>query len=200
MSGIWLASYLVLWLFVLLQASLIFFLYRELGVRLRNSARTMNRQGVAEGSPAPQLQLQRLDGSNFLLPAPGRRTLVIFGSRRCHPCHELVPHLNRFATEKRGEAQFVFVLDESVQDAAETARELGITVEVGSSRDGLQIYQASVTPFAFLIGGDGIVRAKGLVNSRQGLELLWRSDRIGQNGSKEANNEMATPGARGSER
>ncbi|MCY4270012.1 MAG: thiol-disulfide isomerase, partial [Gammaproteobacteria bacterium] len=36
-------------------------------------------------------------------------------------------------------------------------------------------YQVSKLPFALLIGGDGILKSKGLVNSREHLESLLES-------------------------
>ena len=36
-------------------------------------------------------------------------------------------------------------------------------------------YKARVTPFAFLIDGEGVIRAKGLANNREHLEMLVRS-------------------------
>ena len=33
-------------------------------------------------------------------------------------------------------------------------------------------YQARVTPFAFLIDGEGTIQAKGLANNREHLEML----------------------------
>ena len=36
-------------------------------------------------------------------------------------------------------------------------------------------YKARVTPFAFLIDGEGVIRAKGLANNREHLDMLLRA-------------------------
>jgi hypothetical protein len=45
-------------------------------------------------------------------------------------------------------------------------------VPVAVHREGMALYRARVTPFAFLIGPTGEVLSKGLVNTAQGLNLL----------------------------
>jgi hypothetical protein len=46
-------------------------------------------------------------------------------------------------------------------------------------------YKVRVTPFMFLLDERGVVRAKGLANSKGGLDLYYKELRGGSAGSKQ---------------
>ncbi|MDZ4278477.1 MAG: TlpA disulfide reductase family protein, partial [Dehalococcoidia bacterium] len=118
-----------------------------------------------------------LDGGTVsLADFLGRPLLLIFGSQNCVPCRNLVPDLNIFAHERASELRVLF-LSRSEPDAARAfAGETGIQVPIATHPDAElpEAYKARVTPFGFLIDGEGVVRAKSLTNNRDHLEMLVR--------------------------
>jgi thiol-disulfide isomerase/thioredoxin len=180
MSDIWMASYAALWCIVLFEGVLIFVLIRELGVRLlSSSAAVISRDGLAVGTEAPTLEVLTPSGEpRLLLPEDDRTLLVIFGSRRCQPCRMLVPDLNRLARSEASRVAAVFVVYDNVAGAAETAVDLGLEVPVLASREAIDAYGVRVTPFAFVVGRDRRVQAKGLASGGAGLRhLLAQAER-----------------------
>ena len=81
MEGIWLVSFIALWIIVILEGVLIVLLYRQLGVLYLGSASGVSRDGLAVGSPAPDFQLPDADGqTRRLSDYRGRNVLLLFGS------------------------------------------------------------------------------------------------------------------------
>ena len=177
MSGVWLASYIVLWGVVLFQGLVIFVLLRQLGIMYLGSAPGVNRDGITPGERAPEFTLPDPAGRPVsLADFRGRALLLVFGSTTCTPCRGLIPDLNAVARERAAELQALYL---SRGEAAETRRfieELDVRVPVAVHADMAlpDQYRARVTPFAFVIDAEGIVRAKGLANNRAHLEALLR--------------------------
>ena len=194
MSGPWLVSYIALWAVVLFQGVVIFLLLRQLGVIYLGTARGVARDGLPVGERAPDFAAADLDGRPVsLADFRGRPLLLIFGSPGCGPCRQLVPDLNRFAQERREELRVLFLSRGEAEEARRFASDLGVRVPVATHPDDelLDIYRARVTPFAFLIDGEGVIRAKGLANNREHLELLLRT------GSEETNSSAGGAGRNG---
>jgi hypothetical protein len=169
-TGIWLVSYLVLWLFFLLQSAIVLALMRQLGLRVLNLGVAVSRDGLALGAVAPPFQA--FAGTGSAVPA---WSVVILASRTCQPCRALVPHINSLARELKSHAAVSILLDEASETASDTGRELGVArhVQVVAARGSHELYGVRVTPFAFLLDADNKVVAKGLVNNAADLKALW---------------------------
>ena len=101
MEGIWLVSFIALWIIVILEGVLIVLLYRQLGMLYLGSASGVSRDGLAVGSPAPDFQLPDADGqTRRLSDYRGRNVLLLFGSPHCDPCRRLLPNLEEFAATR----------------------------------------------------------------------------------------------------
>ncbi len=177
MSGLWLASYVVLWGVVLLQGAVIFVLLRQLGLMYLGSAQGVARDGLAAGERAPDFNLPDLAGGLVSLAGfRGRQLLLVFGSTTCAPCRSLMPDLNVFARERAAELQVLYLSRGGLEETQRFVDELEVRapVAVHSDHELPDKYKARVTPFAFVIDGEGIVRAKGLANNRDHLEQLLR--------------------------
>lgn len=175
MSGPWLASYIALWAVVMLQGVAIFVLLRQLGIMYLGTAQGIARDGLAAGDRAPEFTLPALSGGTVTLPDfHGLRLLIVFGSASCAPCRALIPDLNAFAQEKRDELHVLFLCRGGLDEARRFAEELDVQVPVAVHPDDSlpDQFRARVTPFAFLLDGEGIVRAKGLANNRSHLDML----------------------------
>lgn len=178
MSGAWLASYIALWAIVLFQGVVIFVLLRQLGVIYLGTAQGVANDGLEVGHAAPDFSLTQLDGKSVSLASFQTMPLVmIFGSPTCAPCRGLIPDLNAFAHDRANELGVLFLSRGDEDSARRLADELSIQVPVASHPDEKlpDAYQARVTPFGFLVDEQGVIRAKGLANNREHLELLLRN-------------------------
>jgi methylamine dehydrogenase accessory protein MauD len=194
MSGVWLASYIALWAVVLFQGIVIFILLRQLGVIYLGTAQGVARDGLAQGQRAPEFSLRGLDGALVALSAlRGLPLLLVFGSPSCGPCKTLVPELNAFAAEKAGELRVLFLSYGDAEDTRRFAQELDVRVPVAVYADErlAEQYKVRVTPFAFLLDSEGVVRAKGLANNRQHLDLLLRQAAEGHTTGRSRNGKPA---------
>lgn len=196
-GGPWLISYIVLWAVVLLQGAVIFVLLRQLGLMYLGTAQGVARDGLAVGQRAPDFSLPDLAGGvRSLHDAPGLPLLLVFGSASCAPCRGLMPDLNAFARERGTEFSTLYLMRGDLDEARRFAEELDVSVPVAVHPDHALAdeYKARVTPFAFVISGEGVVLAKGLANNRDHLEMLLRasrqetrrSEKHGRNGAGEA--------------
>lgn len=175
MSGAWLASYIALWAVVAFQGVVIFLLLRQLGLMYLGTAQGIARDGLAVGKRAPQFTVRGLAGEPIALSDfAGTPLLLVFGSPNCAPCKHLIPHLNAFAEKHSRELRVLFLSRGELEEARRFAREEDVQVPVAAHPDDTlpDQYQARVTPFGFVIGADGTILAKGLVNNHEHLEML----------------------------
>jgi len=175
MSGAWLVSYIVLWGVVAFQGLVIFVVLRQLGMMYLGTAQGVARDGIAAGQRAPDFTLPNLAGSLVsLADFRGRSLLLVFGSTSCAPCRGLAPDLNEFARAKAGEFDALFLIRGTPNEVQRFVDELDVRVPVALYNDEelLEKYKTRVTPFAFIIDGEGVVRAKGLANNREHIDML----------------------------
>ena len=194
MSGPWLASYIALWAVVLFQGVVIFILLRQLGVIYLGTAQGVAGDGLSPGERAPDFALPDLDGREIALSGfRGLPLLLVFGSPSCGPCKTLIPDLQAFAAEKRDQLRVLFLSRGEVEDARTFAREQDVRVPVAVHPDEAlaEKYKVRVTPFAFVIDGEGVVRAKGLANNRAHLDMLLRQSANGGSPSEHEHAEEA---------
>ena len=107
--------------------------------------------------------------------------LVLFISPTCPVCKSLVPTAKSLTKSEKGRLSLVFASDGAeselqlqqhrayVKDLRISDHPYVISMQLGMA------YQVSKLPFALLIGNDGILKSKGLVNSREHLESLLES-------------------------
>ena len=170
----------VLSLLVLGLIVVVFALARQVGIlfeRITPVGAMVNDSGPKVGETTPAFLLPSLTGGQVQIGASAAKsTLLFFLSPTCPICKKLVPVLksmshseshwldivlasdgeearHRAFIESAGLAQFPYLLSE----------QLGVT------------YRVARLPFAVLIDGEGVVRAKGLVNTREQLESLFNA-------------------------
>lgn len=187
MEGIWLVSYIILWLLVLGMGVLIFLLYRQLGVMYLGSAEGVSRDGLPVGSPAPDFNIQDQYGNMQHLAAyRGKKPLyLVFGSPGCTPCRVLMPQLNEWAAQ-HPEIQVVWLNAASPEETLKYASDMGADVPmIAITPDDkiMERYRVRVTPFSFMVDEQGVIRAKGLVNAKAGIDLYYREMRTGRPGT-----------------
>ncbi|WP_326537400.1 methylamine dehydrogenase accessory protein MauD [Pseudorhodoferax sp.] len=178
------ASNLLLWLAVLALLLAVFALSRQIGIlyeRVAPMGALMMDSGPRVGEAAPLFELPRLGGGLLQLGgASDRSTLLFFLSPTCPVCKKLLPIL-KSAQKAEGERLAVVLASDGNAPEHEAFRQragLAAFPYVLSAELGMR-YQVSKLPYAVLVGEDGHVRAKGLVNSREQLESLFAARDLG---------------------
>ena len=107
----------------------------------------------------------------------GLATLIMFISPTCPVCKSLVPVVRSLVSYESRRMRLVFASDgDKIEQHAAYVRDLDIEdfPYLVSEPLGLS-YAVSKLPFAVLIGSDGALKSKGLVNTREHLESLVES-------------------------
>jgi methylamine dehydrogenase accessory protein MauD len=177
MEGIWLVSYIALWALVLVLCLLVLLLYRQLGIMYLGSAEGVSRDGLERGKKAPDFSLTDQYGNpQRLSDYQGRPTALIFGSPHCSPCRVLMPQLHDW-TRAHPEVGLVWLNAASEEETLKFVSDIGATIPVAAytPQDNLMDrYRVRVTPFMFLVDENGVIRAKGLVNTKAGMDLYYK--------------------------
>ena len=179
-------SNLVLWLLVLGLTAVVLALARQLGVlheRIAPAGALMLNRGLTVGEPAPVLEVADLQGRAHQLGRPrgdGRSTLLLFVSPSCPVCKSLLTAVKSSANDERAWMDVILASDGDDTEQREFVRAQGLEgiPYVVSAALGLA-YQVGRLPFAALLDERGILRARGLVNSREHLESLFEAKRLG---------------------
>ena len=175
-----------LWVVVIGLCLALLAVVRQLGVlheRIAPAGALMLAKGLKVGEPAPRITVQDLESRSLTLGAAradARATLLIFVSPTCPVCKALLPVLKSSLTSERDWLDIVLASDGESAGQREfvAAHRLGSFPYVVSAPLGIA-YQVSRLPFAALIDAQGVLRARGIVNSREHLESLFEAKRLG---------------------
>jgi methylamine dehydrogenase accessory protein MauD len=179
MSDALLISNAVLWVVVIALAALVVALARQIGVlheRVAPAGALVGREGPRAGEPAPVLEVEDWNGRRLRVGAPdpdGPSTLLLFVAPGCPVCKVVLPIARALAASEPAALRLVVASDGSRADHEAFVREHGLAREsyVLSAPLGLA-FQVGRLPYAILVDAAGVVRARGLVNSREHLESL----------------------------
>lgn len=186
MSEALLISQIALWVLLLIMAGLQLALLRQIGViheRIAPMGALTLDKGPKEGENAPTLEVLDLRKRRIKfggVSASGKSALIFFLSPTCPVCKKMLPILKSSA---RTEASWLEIFLASDGEAAEherfvAAQTLGEFPYILSQELGMT-YHVGKLPYAVLIDEAGIIRAKGLVNSREHLESLIQAKEMG---------------------
>jgi methylamine dehydrogenase accessory protein MauD len=176
----------VLWLVVIALSVALLAVVRQLGVlheRIAPVGALMLAKGLKVGDPAPQIAVQDLEGRSIMVGAvrtDERAALIMFVSPTCPVCKALLPALKSSLAAEREWLDIILASDGETASQREfvLAHRLGGFPYVVSAPLGIS-YQVSRLPFAVLIDAQGVLRARGIVNSREHLESLFEAKRLG---------------------
>ncbi len=177
-----LVANILLWLLVIGLAAVVFALARQIGVlheRIAPAGALLLKGGPKVGEQLPAFALRALDGREIRLGGPrpdGRSTLLFFLSPSCPVCKTLLPVLR---SSRRSEADWLNIVlasdgDLQAQHRFVTEQRLDEFPYLVSAELGLRL-EVSRLPYAVLVDEQGVIRAKGLVNSREHLESLFEA-------------------------
>ncbi|HWH31182.1 MAG TPA: thioredoxin domain-containing protein [Egibacteraceae bacterium] len=153
MSGtVWVVSYVLLWLAVVVLGVAVVVLLRQIGVlhtRLRPLGVHHADRGPVRGDLAPPA------GVDY---AASEHTLVAFTAADCPVCHELLPSLRVLA-----------------RDYPEVRLH---QVDMGPATERVfAAFRVDLTPYLVLVGRDGTVLGGGVANTLEQAEVLIESAR-----------------------
>jgi methylamine dehydrogenase accessory protein MauD len=176
----------VLWILVLVLTAVVLALVRQVGVlheRIAPAGALMLRRGLTVGETAPVMELNDLEGQAHRLGGTrtdGRSTLLLFVSPSCPVCKALLAAVKSSRRDERNWMDVILASDGDLDEQREFVRAQGLEgiPYVVSAALGLA-YQVSRLPFAALLDEQGVLRARGLVNSREHLESLFEAKRLG---------------------
>jgi methylamine dehydrogenase accessory protein MauD len=180
----------LLWVIVIIQSLLIFALMRQIGVlheRVFPAGALMTVAGPVVGEAAPVHQLKSLSGTDITVGGKqnnGKNTLLLFVSPSCPICKTLLPTVKSVLAAEKQTTDIILASD--AESASEQTQHEQFVHEQQLPADryvlsrplGLS-FMVEKLPFAALIDKDGILRAKGLVNSREHLESLFEAQARG---------------------
>lgn len=178
-------SQILSWVLVLALALMVLALLRQVGVLHERiapmGALTLDR-GPKEGENAPIFEVTDLRRRSPLKLGGqhARSTLLFFLSPTCPVCKKLLPILKSIA---QVESAWLEVVLSSDGEPAEherfiRAQRLEVFPYVLSADVGMT-YKVGKLPYAVLIDEAGVIRAKGLINTREHLESLVEAKRMG---------------------
>jgi methylamine dehydrogenase accessory protein MauD len=181
-----LVSNITLWVLLAGLALTVVALARQIGVlheRIAPAGALLVSGGPKVGEAAPVVDVTDVNGVDISIGAvrgDAKSTLLFFLSPNCPVCKTLLPVLK---SSQKSERDWLLVVlasdgDTAAQYAFIAEYDLGNFTYVLSSNLGLT-YRVGKLPFAVLLDHDGIIRAKGLVNSREHLESLFEAKERG---------------------
>lgn len=176
MSGLVL-SVILLWAAVIALAVLVWALSRQVGVlfeRVAPMGALVTDAGPAVGSASPVFDLRGLRAESIRIGQPqALPSLLFFLSPTCPVCKKLLPVLKAVMRDEGRRIDVILASDGDapehlafVRDYALEAFPYVLSTELGMA------YRVSRLPYAVVLDAQGIVTAKGLVNSREQLDSL----------------------------
>jgi methylamine dehydrogenase accessory protein MauD len=179
-------SNVLLWALVLVLAGVVLALVRQIGVlheRIAPAGALLLKRGLKVGEPVPVMALTDLSGRGVTIGAPsehGRSTLLVFLSPTCPVCKLLLPVLKSSRASESDWLELILASDGAQEEhrrfvGANGLREIPYVL---SAELGMR-FQVERLPFAAIVDEGGVLRARGLINSREHLESLFEAKRLG---------------------
>ena len=162
----------------------VFALARQVGIlyeRIAPMGALVLDAGPAVGAQSPVFALQGLDGKTVELGrAAPVSTLLFFLSPTCPVCKKLLPILRSTARSEQAWLRVVLASDgeREAQEKFYRQSKLEDFPYVISTELGMA-FKVSRLPYAVLVDESGVVKAKGLINSREQLESLFTAKELG---------------------
>jgi methylamine dehydrogenase accessory protein MauD len=177
-------SVVLLWLAVIVLGVMLWALSRQVGVlfeRVAPMGALVTDAGPAVGDASPSFQLRGIQSEPVAIGGPADKpTLVFFLSPTCPVCKKLIPVLKALVRDEQRALSVVLASDGEKAEHLRFVNDqgLGAMPYVLSTELGMG-YRVSRLPYAVLLDRQGVVSAKGLVNSREQLDSLLNAHDMG---------------------
>ena len=168
------ASYVVLWVLVLVLAAVVVALARQIGtLHLRlgpRGALEMDDEGPPLGEAPPPDELKDTAGAPVRIGGPGKPQLLLFVSPGCGVCKQVLPSVPVVAAAGQLQPYVLTDMDEEETRLAYASNKVGAPVL--SARFLVQRWDIPGTPYVIVLDDLGVIRAKGTVNNLEQMEGL----------------------------
>ena len=173
-------SNVILWIVVIVLGLVVLALARQVGIlheRVAPAGALMPTSGPKVGELTEAMSIADINGHTVTVGGPSTdhmNTLIMFISPTCPVCKSLVPTAKSLASSERNRLNLVFASDgDKLERHQAYTKDLNLYKYpyVLSEKLGMS-FEVSKLPFAVLIGADGTLQSKGLVNTREHLESL----------------------------
>lgn len=176
-------SNIILWIFVVALSLLVLALTRQLGIlheRVAPAGALMPTTGPKVGELTERLALKDIHDAALDIGGTndsGLATFILFISPTCPVCKSLVPTAKSLVKSESQRMQLIFASDgDAIEQHRRYAQDLDLADYHYVLSEALgRTFEVSKLPFAVLIGADGILKSKGLVNTREHMESLIES-------------------------
>ena len=179
-----LVSNLLLWLIIILLLVAVYALVRQIGVlheRVAPVGAMMPTSGPRIGETLAPMDIEALDGSRIQIGVPAdKRMLIYFLSPSCPVCKSLLPVVKDMVGQEADSTRVIYASDgeqPQVHHGYVEEQELPASAYVVSRDLGIAL-GVSKLPFAVLVSDQGVLRGRGLVNTREHLESLLEADEM----------------------
>lgn len=177
-------SNILLWVLLIGLAFTLMGLVRQIGIlhsRIAPAGALMLDKGVEINEPAPKVTAADRNGKPVAFGyAADKAQLLFFLSPSCPICKSLLPAVKAIARDQSERLDVVYISDgdQDKQQALINEFKLQDSTYVVGPEVGMT-YQIGKLPYAVLIDQQGVLRAKGLVNSREHLDSLFEAQLMG---------------------
>jgi methylamine dehydrogenase accessory protein MauD len=184
MTNLLIVSNVLLWVAFLGVTVVLLGLMRQVGLLHERSSpmgAMITDHGPDIGDKAPELDLTDFAGRAVKIGGPaadGRQTLLMFTAPTCPVCDKLFPIIKSIARAEK--ISVVMISDGAPEEHRRflDTHELGEIRYVVSAEAGMA-FQVGKIPYGVLLDPQGVIRAKGLTNTREHLESLLEADKTG---------------------
>lgn len=171
-----LVSNILLWMIAIALGATVLALARQVGLLHERSAplgAMVTDTGPEVGDKAPTFEVDDFSGRSVKIGGPreAQDTLLVFLAPSCPMCNKLLPTIRALGREEHME---VIVVSDGAREEHERflrKHHIGDIPYVVSAEIGIG-YRIGRVPYAVLLDEHGVMRAKGLVNTREHLESL----------------------------
>jgi peroxiredoxin len=190
-NGAWLASYVVMWVLLLVVGFLVLGLLRQVGLLNERLVKTDQSRvaGLDPGATAPLFHAIGLNGREISLGGlmdQEKTVLLVFASPRCGPCVQMASVFEAFyqRVSDRGWEVLMVGVGTGRAGVEAYARDTGVHFPlIAQERDEISLpYKFAGSPFAFVLHG-GIVKARRKVEDEQQFAVLLREGGFSSTGN-----------------
>lgn len=177
-------SNILLWIVVLVLLVVVWALARQIGVlyeRVAPMGALISDAGPRLGEAAPRVSASTLSGEQVTVGGTTPLdTLLFFVSTSCPVCKKMLPVLRSMAQRESDNLSVILASDGEMPEHLSFYHQAGLAPfpYLLSSELGLS-YRVSRLPYAVLIDRHGVLRAKGLINTREHLDSLLTARDLG---------------------
>jgi methylamine dehydrogenase accessory protein MauD len=171
-DGWWAASYVVLWIVVIVLGVVVVALARQIGtLHLRlgpTGALEMDEEGPPIGEAPEPIEAVTTNGDLVVVGGPGEHQMLLFVSPGCMVCKQVLPSIHAVSGDM---TPYVITDVDRQESTLAFARENGRVPVIPGKEIG-RAYDVPGTPYVIVLDRSGVVQAKGTVNNLEQMEGL----------------------------